>query len=291
MLTILQRLIGEDIDLVWQPYKKLLHVKGDPSQMDQVLANLCVNSRDAIAGVGKITIETANIVLDEAYCIEHSEASPGEYVLLTVSDNGKGMNKKTLKNLFEPFFTTKEASKGTGLGMSTVYGIIKQNDGIINVFSEPGHGTKVKIFLPRNTGKVDVIARQKSKEPIVSGNRTILLVEDEPAILKVTTIMLEEEGYIVRTATSPREAIHLVDKNNKEINLLMTDVVMPEMNGQTLANKLKIIYPNLKLLFMSGYTADVIASHGVLDEGVNFIQKPFTRQQLAMKLSEILKMD
>jgi len=288
MLKMLRRLIGEDIDLAWLPGGNLAPVRVDPSQLDQILANLCVNARDAIAGVGKITIETGAAALDKAYCAEHAGFVPGEYVLLAVSDNGCGMDAETLGHLFEPFFTTKELGKGTGLGLATVYGAVKQNNGFINVYSEPGHGTTFRIYLPRHAAKTVRPAEKGSEEPVARGHETVLLVEDEPAILEMVTMMLKREGYTVVGAGTPGEAIRLAREHTGPIHLLMTDVVMPEMNGRDLARNLMSIYPGINRLFMSGYTANVIAHHGVLDEGVHFIQKPFSMEDLAVKIREAL---
>jgi CheY-like chemotaxis protein len=288
MLNMLQRLIGEDIHLNWQPGADLWPVKVDPSQIDQIVANLCVNARDAISGVGKITIETGNSALDEDYCAHHTGSVPGKYVLLTMSDDGCGMDKETLSHLFEPFFTTKGMGKGTGLGLATVYGIVKQNSGYINIDSEPGQGTTFTIYLPRNTDKSEQAWTEGAAEPNLRGHETILLVEDEPTILELTMEMLTTQGYTVLAASTPGEAIRLAREHAGKIHLLLTDVVMPEMNGRDLANNLLSLYPHLKRLFMSGYTADVISNHGVLDEGVNFIQKPFSMQALAAKVRKVL---
>ncbi|MRR58682.1 MAG: PAS domain S-box protein [Deltaproteobacteria bacterium] len=287
MLRILERLIGEDIDLGWRPGREVWQVKVDPSQLDQILANLCVNARDAIAGVGTITIETANASFDEKYCSCHAGFVPGEFVLLAVSDNGCGMDKETVYKIFDPFFTTKGVGKGTGLGMATVYGIVKQNNGFINVYSEPGHGTTFKIYLPRYAAKASLPEPLAAQE-IVRGHEMILLVEDEPGILAVARDMLESFGYSVLAARTPGEAIHLAEQHIGEINLLITDVIMPEMNGRQLAKKLVSLYPDLICMFMSGYTDDVIAHRGVLEEGVYFIQKPFSPQGLSAKVREAL---
>ena len=284
MLKMLRRLIGEDIDLAWLPVPKLWPVSVDPSQIDQILANLCVNARDAIAGVGKITIETDNVSFDAAYCADHPGFVPGDFILLAVSDDGGGMNKETLDNLFEPFFTTKKVDKGTGLGLATVYGIIKQNNGFINVYSEPDEGTTFKIYLPRHRTAEEPVAKKAPAAPDTSGSETILLVEDEPSILEMTTLMLKRLGYTVLAAVTPGEAINLAREHAGEIHLLMTDVIMPEMNGRDLARNLLTLYPDLKRLFMSGYTANVIAHHGVLDPGVHFIQKPFSMKDMAAKV-------
>jgi len=289
MLKMLHRLIGEDIDMAWIPGEKVWSVKIDPVQIDQVLVNLCINARDAIADVGKVTIETGNIVFDEDYCRVHADFVPGEYTLLAVSDNGCGMDSETLSQLFEPFFTTKEMDKGTGLGLATVYGVVKQNNGFINVYSERDQGTTFKIYLPRYRPREIPLPDREALRPAVRGHETILLVEDEPAILRMTTTMLERTGYKVLAAGTPGEAIALAREHAGEIHLLMTDVVMPEMNGRDLARNLLSLYPDLKRLFMSGYTANVIAHHGVLDEGVNFIQKPYSGKDLGAKVREALE--
>lgn len=289
MLKMLRRLIGEDVDLAWLPGAELWPVKIDPGQVDQILVNLCVNARDAIMDIGKITIETGKAIFDEVYCADHVEFVPGEYVLLAVSDNGGGMAPETLDMLFEPFFTTKDVNKGTGLGLATVYGIVKQNNGFINAYSEPEKGTTFRIYFPRHESDAKQVHKEAPVASDARGRETILLVEDEPAILRMTTMMLELLSYTVLGASMPGEAIHLAHEHSGEIHLLMTDVVMPEMNGRDLARKLLTLYPNLKLLFMSGYTANVIAHHGVLDEGVNFfIQKPFSMKDLASKVREAL---
>ncbi len=288
MLTMLRRLIGEGIDLRWQPGADLWPVKIDPSQIDQILANLCVNARDAIAGIGKMTIETANYTLDEDYCAAHAGCAPGEYARLAVSDDGSGMDKDTLLHVFEPFFTTKSAGEGTGLGLATVYGVVKQNSGFINVYSEPGQGTTFTIYLRRHVDKAVPAPTEGAAIPARRGHETILLVEDEPAILALTKTLLERQGYSVVAAGTPGEAFRLAQAHTGEIHLLMTDVVMPEMNGRTLATNLLSVYPHLKRLIMSGYTADVISHHGVLDEGVQFIQKPFTMEGLSAKVRDAL---
>jgi signal transduction histidine kinase/ActR/RegA family two-component response regulator len=289
MLKMLRRLIGEDIDLVWQPGKNLGTVKMDPSQIDQILANLCVNARDAIADTGKIIIETQTAVFDEAYCAEHAGFVPGAYVMLAVSDSGSGMDAETIAYLFEPFFTTKGVGKGTGLGLATVYGIVTQNNGFINVYSEPGHGTTFKIYLPRYLSEASATVDAPAAKPIAPGHETILLVEDERMILEMATVMLERHGYTVLQAVTPGEALRLAGEHADEINLLLTDVVMPEMNGHDLFQRLSALKPGLKCLFMSGYTANVIAHHGVLDPGVQFLQKPFSMQGLAAKVREALE--
>lgn len=289
MSSMLKRLIGEDIDLAWLPGEDIWSVKMDPSQLDQILANLCVNARDAIEDVGKVSIETANVQFDETYCENHVGFLPGEYVCIAVSDNGCGIEKEHLDSLFEPFFTTKKAGKGTGLGLATVYGIIKQNKGFINTYSEPGYGTTFKIYIPRYKADATHSSTMKSDLPDETGHETILLVEDEPAILKITTTMLKKMGYQVLPAESPGEAIRLASQHAGEIQLLLTDVIMPEMNGRDLAQKIVSFSPGIKKLFMSGYTANVIAHHGVLESGVHFIPKPFTRHALGVKIREVLE--
>jgi two-component system, cell cycle sensor histidine kinase and response regulator CckA len=228
----------------------------DPSQVDQILANLCVNARDAIAGTGTITIETANVAVDEAAAVGKTETLPDHYVLLAINDNGCGMADDTLAHLFEPFFTTKRVGEGTGLGLATVYGIIKQNNGFIDVQSTVGSGTTFKIFLPRSAPEHEQPKDRPDATAILPGVETVLLVEDEPMILEMTTKMLEKLGYRVFAHTSPRAAISFAEHHTGSLHLLLTDVIMPEMNGRDLANKLLLHYPGLKCLFMSGYTAD-----------------------------------
>ncbi len=289
MLKMLKRLIGENIDLAWMPAADLYQVKMDPVQVNQLLANLYVNARDAIADVGKVTIETGNAVFDETYCAEHPGFIPGEYAMLAVSDDGCGMDKETINQIFEPFFTSKEIGKGTGLGLSMVYGIVKQNNGFINVYSEPGMGTTFRIYLSRHMGPAIDIQREKTAKIPLSCGETVLLVEDEPAILNMGKIMLEQLGYRVLAADMPDEAIRMAEEHAGEIQLLITDVVMPNMNGRELAERLQSLYPSMKSLFMSGYTADVVAHDGVLDKSVHFIQKPFSLRNLAVKVRQTLK--
>lgn len=289
MLNMLRRLIGENINLIWMPGSGLWSIKMDPSQVDQILANLCVNARDAISGVGKITVETENTPLSEDYCATHAGSLPGEYVRISVSDTGNGMDTETLAHIFEPFFTTKGVGEGTGLGLATVYGAVKQNNGFINASSEPERGTTFTIYIPRYKDNVLPAARTVAGDNIPSGTETILLVEDEQMILKMTIQMLVGQGYHVLGASSPWEAIRLAKENFGSIDLLMTDVIMPEMNGRDLVKQLFTISPNIKCLFMSGYTANVIAHHGVLDEGVHFIQKPFSVKDLGRKLRDALE--
>ncbi len=288
MLKMLKRLIGEGIDLSWMPGTDVWSIKIDPYQIDQILANLCVNARDAIENVGKISIETKNLSFDKSYCADHAEFAPGEYVLLAISDDGSGMTAETMKKIFEPFFTTKALNQGTGLGLATVHGIVKQNNGVINVYSEPAKGTTFKIYLPRYKGQsVEILSKSTSTIPSGHGE-TILLVEDDISILNLQQKILEEMGYDVLAANSPNEAITLAEERADEISLLLTDVVMPEMNGRELSVQLQLLCPQIKTIYMSGYTANVIAHHGVLEEGVSFISKPFTKQELASKVRETL---
>lgn len=288
MLNMLRRLIGEDIELSWQPKSGLWHTRIDPSQVDQILANLCVNARDAIQDVGKINIETDHAIIDNQYCQVQTEFQPGDYVVLSVSDTGAGMDKETKGKLFEPFFTTKDVGKGTGLGLAMVYGIVRQNDGFINVHSEPGEGTTFKIYLPKQPHTGNDGSKKDSADQILKGNETILVVEDEKAILETTKMMLERVGYTILAANTPEEAIEFSKTQESEIDLLLTDVIMPSMNGRDLVEKISQSRPNLKYLYMSGYTADVISDRGVLDERVNFIGKPFSIKNLSIKLRELL---
>ena len=287
-LKMIQRLMGEDIDLKWMPGHDLWKVKIDPAQLDQILANLAVNARDAIGGVGKLTMETANVSLDEAYCAAHVGFLPGEYSLLAVSDDGCGMDKETLSHLFEPFFTTKGLGKGTGLGLATVYGIVKQNNGFINVYSEPGEGSTFRVYLPRTEGAPGADAQGVEAVTPRGGTETVLVVEDEAAILQMARMSLEQLGYTVLSAGSPEEGLRASEEHAGPIQLLITDVVMPQMNGRQLAERLGAARPGLKCLYMSGFTADVIAHRGVLEEGLSFIAKPFSLTVLAEKVREVL---
>lgn len=288
MMKMLQRLIGEHISLTWYPGESLDLVNMDPSQVDQILANLCVNARDAIADKGEIVIKTENIELDQEFCAHYAYAKPGTFVMLTVSDNGSGIDNTIIDDIFEPFFTTKTSDKGTGLGLSTVYGIVKQNNGFINVYSETERGTTIKIYFHAHKSiesNNEVVRTQR----IPTGNgETILIVEDNTSILKLTHRILSELNYSVLSANSPSEAINLFNAYEHEIHLLITDVIMPEMHGLDLRNKLLLKSPELKCIFMSGYTANTIAHHGVLDEGIIFIQKPFTKRKLADVVNETL---
>jgi CheY-like chemotaxis protein len=289
MLSLLRRLIGENITLKWQPGKDVWPVSADPTQLDQVLANLCINARDAIARTGVVTIETGNGVFDADHCATHPGFMPGDFAWLCVSDQGCGMDWETLAHVFEPFFTTKAQGKGTGLGLATVFGAVKQNGGFIIAASEPGLGSRFTLYLPRHLSQVaseDALPLPTS--PTQRGHETILLVEDEREILELTKDILEKQGYTVLAAGSPGLAQRIAAEHAGEIHLLLTDVVMPEMNGRDLGLKLKAQRPDLKQLYMSGYTADIIARQGVIESGVHFIQKPFSMDALALKVREAL---
>ncbi|MEI6651071.1 MAG: ATP-binding protein [Chlorobiaceae bacterium] len=287
MLPFLRRLIGENISLVWIPERHRIFIKIDPYQIDLILGNLCVNSRDAISGIGKIIIKTEAVHVDKAECIAgHPCKKPGSYVTLVVTDNGSGIDKKDLPHIFEPFFTTKGEGRGTGMGLSTVYGIVKQNSSFIDCRSERDQGSCFTIYLPRHTGYEDLEERE-IPPPISHRKETILLVEDEPDILNICKFTLENNGYTVLNAATPGEAISIAGKQNGQIHLLLTDVVLPEMNGCDLSKKLLSLYPDLRTLFMSGYTTDIIRGHGFLDQGVNFIQKPFSINTLLSALQNI----
>ncbi len=290
MLKMLRRLIGENIELVWRPGAPLWPVKVDSSQIDQILANLCVNARDAIADRGQVIIETGTETFDEADAARHPEHVPGDYVRLSVGDTGCGMSKETQSKLFEPFFTTKGLGQGTGLGLATVYGAVKQNNGFIHVDSEPGEGTTFRIYLPRH--KVPPAPGANPAVPaqthVAGGLETVLLVEDTPAILETTRAMLEKLGYQILAAFTPGDALRLAKAYFGKIHLLITDVVMPGMDGPELAENLQPLCPDIKRLFMSGYTANILSRHGVTDKGMHFLQKPFTMQDLAAKAREAL---
>lgn len=250
--------------------------------------NLCVNARDAIEDVGKITIESAYVVLDEAYCAVHTDAIPGKYTLLAVSDDGCGMAEEIRLQIFDPFYTTKGEGKGTGLGLATVYGSVRQNNGFINVYSEPGRGTTFRIYLPIHQGEPKAEADVAALEITRGNGETILLVEDEPALLEMTCSILEELGYRVIPVAGPLPALAEAAKENCRPELVITDVVMPDMNGKELAEKMLQNCPGIKILFMSGYTPDSIVHHGVLDKDVSFIQKPFSVHDLGVKVREAL---
>ncbi len=289
MLKMLQRLIGEDIDLTWSPASKLWPVKLDPSQVDQILANLCVNARDAIGGVGKVIISTANVEVEPGADSWFVDGPPrGSYVTLSVTDTGKGMDRETMDRIFDPFFTTKPVGHGTGLGLSTVYGIVRQNDGNVQVSSEKGQGTTFTVFLPRYEGSLDEITEERSQTMASAAGETVLVVEDESAILDLCSSVLSQLGYHVLTDRTPAEALVTEAMHQGQIDLLITDVIMPDMNGRELAKRIITHRPNISVLYMSGYTADVISRRGVLEDGVSFLQKPFSVGSIAAKVREAL---
>jgi CheY-like chemotaxis protein len=278
-------LIGEDIELHFLPEPNLWTVLLDPSQVHQILLNLVVNARDAMPNGGWLTISTANVELSEEQCRMQAGSKPGQYAVMTVSDNGIGMGKETLEHVFEPFFTTKAPEKGTGLGLATVYGIVQQNGGFITVDSQLGKGSTFKIYLPRTERKPVIAA---PSPPASAGAGTILLVEDDELVRQVTTAALETIGYTPLVATGPEEALRLCAQSGAQIQLMLTDVVMSGMTGVELRDQARAILPQLKTLFMSGYTTNVIAEHGVLNKGVHFIQKPFSIEELGKKIAEML---
>ncbi len=288
-LKMLGRLIGENIDLRFVPGKGLWSVKIDPVQIDQILTNLCVNARDAIAEVGAIIIETSNAVFDEAYCADRPGHAAGDHVVLSVTDDGCGMGREIVDHVFEPFFTTKTLGRGTGLGLATVYGIVRQNDGFIDVYSEPGKGTTFRIHLPRFAGQAESRAAPVLAEAPRSQGETVLFVEDEASIRALGKKMLERLGYTVIAAGTPSEAVRVAETYAGEIHLLVTDVVLPEMNGRELAGRIEALRPMVRTLYMSGYTTEAIAHGGVLDDGIHFVQKPFSSANLAKEVREALK--
>jgi two-component system cell cycle sensor histidine kinase/response regulator CckA len=291
MMDMLKQLIGESIQVTWDPEQDLWPVRVDPTQIDQVLANLCINSRDAISGNGHISISTSNCRLDEDFAADQDyEMPPGDYVKLSVSDDGCGMDDTIKTQIFEPFYTTKAPGSGTGLGLSFTLGAVKMNAGFINVFSETGRGTTFNIYFQKVKAADEI--KQKVTEPSNNqGTETILLVEDEEMLLEIETAMLENSGYTVLAASSGAQAEDLFREHLFEINLLMTDVIMPEINGMDLAVKLQALNPNLKVIFMSGYPQDVLGNQANLEEGASFLQKPFSMEALANKVREVLDAD
>lgn len=288
MDKLLRRIIGEDIELVTLPTASLWSVKVDQGQMEQVLVNLAANARDAMPNGGKLTIETANVTLDDYYARHHPEVTPGDYVMLAVSDAGTGMTEEVKARLFEPFFTTKAPGKGTGLGLATCHGILKQNGGSIRVYSEPGHGTTFKIYLPRVEEAPQGLMNMDRTGPLPRGKETILLVEDEEAVRSMTAGLLRNNGYTVLEAANGSEALRLAQECEEEIHLLLTDVVMPQMGGRELAERFRELNPYTKILFTSGYTDNSIVRHALLAPGFAFIQKPFTMAELAYKVRNLL---
>jgi PAS domain S-box-containing protein len=289
---LIERTMGEDIQLNFRLDPQLGATEIDPSQLEQVLVNLEVNARDAMPAGGSLTIETANVDLDEEYCAQHVDAQPGPHVMLAVSDTGCGMDKETLSHLFEPFFTTKQPGKGTGLGLPTAYGIVKQSGGNIWVYSEPGQGTTIKIFLPRtDKPKEDLVPTKEEATSAVVKGETVLVVEDEPAVQALVSRALTRQGYRVLTASTADQALLAAEASEGAIDLLLSDVVLPGQDGAHVALRLRDMLPNLRVLFMSGYTKDAIVHDGRLDEGVNFIEKPFTPDALCRAVREVLDAD
>jgi hypothetical protein len=285
--TMLARLLGDDVTLTSVLCHDLGTIKADPSQIEQVLVNLAVNARDAMPQGGKITVRTANVQIDQAYARQHPYLKPGPYVMLTVTDTGMGMDAKTRSRIFEPFFSTKAAGKGTGLGLSTVLGIIKQSSGAINAYSEPGHGTKFKVYFPR-CAEAPVVLQTPEAAPIRGGSETILLVDDAAPLRGLTRLLLESCGYTVLDSGDPAEAVRLAAGYKGPLPLLITDVVMPGFSGRVLAERLRATRPETKVLYTSGYADDELAQHGVAGAGRVFLEKPFTRDALIRKVREIL---
>ncbi len=288
MDRMLRRLIGEDIDFVTKLDASLWNVKADPGQISQVVMNLAINARDAMPGGGKLTIETANVSLNEEYCRVRDVMEPGPYVMLAVSDTGIGMSAETIARMFDPFFTTKATGKGTGLGLSTVYGIVKQSKGYIWVYSEPGHGSTFKVYLPETEEREDAVAETASPAVDLRGDETVLVVDDDGGILKLTSDCLARSGYRVLSARDGEDALRVAEDHDGEISLLVTDVIMPKMGGKDLSRQLAERRPGIKVLYMSGYTDNAIVHHGVLEAGMAFLQKPYTPESLARKVREVL---
>ncbi|MBI2340607.1 MAG: response regulator [Deltaproteobacteria bacterium] len=287
---LLQRIMGEDIQILTVPAPDLWLVRADPHQMEQIIFNFASNARDAMPYGGKLTLETQNVALDEQYAAHHPEVKAGSYVMMAVSDNGLGMDAKTLSQIFEPFFTTKEKGKGTGLGLSMVYGIVKQSGGHIAAYSEPGKGTSFKIYLPRVEGeKQETAPVGKTPPASLAGSETVMVVEDEEKLRKFIGRVLREKGYTVLEAPSGQEALRMSESFPKPVALLVTDVILRGLSGPQTAERLIIERPDMKVLYISGYTDNAIVHHGVLEEGTNFLQKPFTPEALARKVREVLE--
>ncbi|HUA59602.1 MAG TPA: PAS domain S-box protein [Verrucomicrobiae bacterium] len=284
---MLQRLIGEDISLALSLAPNTGNVRADPGHIEQAIVNLAVNARDAMPMGGRLSIETGNVTLDEDYARTHMGVTPGDFVMIAVSDSGHGMDAETRRRIFEPFFTTKAKGKGTGLGLATVYGIIKQTGGDIWVYSEPGRGTTFKLYFPRVSEPVSDSLEAETEYSRKAGSETILVVEDERAVRDLTVRILKQLGYQVLTASSGAEALELSHAHPGHIDLLLTDVVMPNMSGRQLADALLLLRPQTKVLFLSGYTENTVVHHGVLEPGVDFLPKPFSRENLARKLREM----
>ena len=285
---MLQRVIGEDVELILHLGAPVGNIKADPGHVEQAIVNLAVNARDAMPLGGTLTIETSDVVLDENYVRTHMGVKPGEFTMIAVSDTGHGMDAETRRRIFEPFFTTKEKGKGTGLGLATVYGMVKQTGGDIWVYSEPGQGTTFKLYFPRVREAVSDSAEGEAAAARRSGGETILVLEDEKAVRELTVRILQQLGYTILTASSGDEALEISRSHEGAIDVLLTDVVMPNMSGRQLADRLQESRPDAKVLYLSGYTENTVVHHGVLDAGVDFLPKPFSRENLARKLREVL---
>jgi CheY-like chemotaxis protein len=286
--NLLEGLIGEDIDLVFEPAADTGQVRADSGQLEQVIVNLAVNARDAMPEGGRLTIETASVVLDSDYATRHIDVTPGAYVMLAVSDTGRGMDRALQARIFEPFFTTKGPGKGTGLGLASVYGIVKQSGGHIRVYSEPGMGTVFRIYLPRTDAAPEPAAASGTTGALPRGTETVLLVEDDEEVRSFARDLLEQLGYTVLEALSAADALLIAERHTGLLSLLLTDVVMPGMGGQALALRIAEVRPETRTVFMSGYTDDTIVRHGVLELGIDFLAKPLTTDGLAGKVREVL---
>ena len=286
--SLLRRLIGEDIEVLTVPADDLGSVRADPGQIEQVIMNLALNARDAMPRGGKLTLETSNVNLDDSYARDHQPVEPGRYIMLAVSDSGEGMSEETQSRIFEPFYTTKEVGKGTGLGLSMVYGIVKQSGGSIWVYSEPKRGTTFKIYLPRTEQPAETTVLEKRPARVQRGTETILLVEDDPQLRQLSSTVLAHCGYNMLVAASPEEGLAICQSNHRDIRLLVTDVVMPRMNGRQLAEKIVEVCPKVRVLYISGYTNNAIVHYGVLDPGLWFLPKPFSLSALVAKVREVL---
>jgi CheY-like chemotaxis protein len=285
--SMLRRLLGEDIEIEVHLAEDLGSVTADPGQIEQVIMNLAVNARDAMPQGGRLIVETMNVQLDEDYAAQHVAVEPGPFVLLSVTDTGAGIDEETRRHIFEPFFTTKEKGKGTGLGLATVYGIVAQSGGHLWVYSELGLGTVFKVYLPRVDAPATDIRRRPVSE-MVTGKETVMIVEDEAAVCKLAERILRSAGYRVLSAPTGGDALILGRRHGAEIDLLLTDVVMPQMSGRELAERLTPLCPRIRVLYMSGYTDNTIVHHGVLDPGTRFIGKPFAAGELMRKVREVL---